>query len=95
MEDYSVALHLTLAPYQRRDYSKLLIRSSVSIPAAGRGQGGEQAGPEPQAAHTDEWGCCVPSPGLSVKSPGGLARNKCGPLPRFSPFGFDSPDHLH
>lgn len=82
-----MACILTLAPYQRQDYSKLLIEFSEHSGCwPGARARALWAGPGPRL-HTDEWGCCVPSPGLSVKSPGELARNKCGPLPRFSPFG--------
>ena len=55
MEDYNVACILTLPPYQRRGYGKLLIEFSEYLRcwpgAGGRGPGWEQAGPGPWAAH--------------------------------------------
>lgn len=90
-----MACILTLPPYQRRGYGKLLIEFS-EYSGCWPGAGVVAGWPRPQgAAHTDGRGCCVPSRVLAAQSPGELARNKGGTLPGFSQFWGDCPACLH
>lgn len=94
-----MACILTLPPYQRRGYGKLLIEFSEYL-CCWLGAGGrswEAQAPSlshAQMLHTDMSGCCVLSPGCAVQSPGELARNKDETLPRFSPYWGDCPLRL-
>lgn len=79
-EDYNVACILTLPPYQRRGYGKLLIEFSkylCSWPGA--------AGVLPPQPHAHEQGCHDPQLWLCGPATGKLARNRDGTLPRLSP----------
>lgn len=68
-EDYNVACILTLPPYQRRGYGKLLIEFSECMPAW------------PSAPATCPRHCRLPrtSPGCAAQPPGELARDPDGP----------------
>lgn len=74
-EDYNVACILTLPPYQRRGYGKLLIEFSEYPCCWGAGWGWDPAGPGPVRV-LDRCPVLGLSPGWAAQSPGELARNK-------------------